>query len=326
MKKLSTLIETHAVDTINGFAILKPGFIRHEEDFINLLKNNNWRIIQKKRGVLTQDQAEALYSMHKNKDFYNDLCKYMCSDECLCCACHKDCKNPIEDMKSIKDKVRDKWGEDEMRNAMHSSDSITNVERESNIVLNNICESYYDIYAVGKPDTTPDLPSQQDIIFSELKSLYAEEINAFYQYWIATEFLVGALRPDVQAKYKEYAMDELTDHAAKLLKRMDELNVEPGILTDLYANNDIAQAKYIIPDSSFNTEKSLLQNINAEIAAIEHYNKVIQITEGVDPVTNQLLKDILKDEEEHNTELENLFKDIVQMKQDNYTDITNRDY
>ena len=107
---------------------------------------------------------------------------------------------------------------------------------------------------------------------------------------------------------------------------MDELNVEPGILTDLYANNDIAQAKYIIPDSSFNTEKSLLQNINAEIAAIEHYNKVIQITEGVDPVTNQLLKDILKDEEEHNTELENLFKDIVQMKQDNYTDITNRDY
>lgn len=107
---------------------------------------------------------------------------------------------------------------------------------------------------------------------------------------------------------------------------MDELNVEPGILTDLYANNDIAQAKYIIPDSSFNTEKSLLQNINAEIAAIEHYNRVIQITEGVDPVTNQLLKDILKDEEEHNTELENLFKDIVQMKQDNYTDITNRDY
>lgn len=322
MKKLSTLIETHTVDRINGFAILKPGFIGHEEDFINLLKNNNWRIIQKKRGVLTQDQAEALYLMHKDKDFYNDLCKYMCSDECVCCTCQKDCKNPIEDMKSLKDKVRDKWGEDEIRNAMHSSDSMSNVERESNIVFNNISESYYDVYAVSEPNTQ----SQQEVIFSELKSLYAEEINAFYQYWIATEFLVGALRPDVQAKYKEYAMDELTDHAAKLLKRMDEFGVEPDILTNLYATNDIAQAKYIIPDSSFNTEKSLLQNINAEIAAIEHYYRVIQITEGVDPVTNQLLKDILKDEEEHRTELENLFKDIVQMQQDNYTDITNREF
>jgi nucleoside diphosphate kinase len=49
--------------------------------------------------------------------------------------CYKDCKDPIKDMKSIKDKVRKIWGKDDMRNAMHSSDSIDNVNREYKLVF-----------------------------------------------------------------------------------------------------------------------------------------------------------------------------------------------
>ena len=319
MKRLSALIETQAQaqhnNKVNGFVILKPGFLGHEDEFIKLLKNNDWRIIQKKRGTLTQEQAEALYKQHSDKPFFKDLCKYMCSDECLCCACQKECADPIKDMKVLKDKVRDKWGEDELKNAMHSSDTIENVEREGNIVFNGINESL-DYYA--KEDIPETGTSINDVIHAELMSLYAEEINAFYQYWIVSEFLVGKERPNIQKKYQEYAMDELTDHAAKLLKRMNELNMSPGTLTDLYMTNDIAKAKYIVPDFSFTTQKSVAQNINAEIAAINHYREVIRITEDVDPVTNQLLKDILKDEEEHKTELEDFLKDIVQTEQDEY--------
>lgn len=141
MKKLSNILETLATkhtEGINGFVILKPGFLNHESDFLTLLTNNGWRILQKKRGTLTQEQAEALYSMHKDKDFYNNLCDYMCSTDSLSCSCQKDCDNPIKDMKMLKDKVRNQWGEDDMKNAMHSSDSIDNVIRESNIVFNNI--------------------------------------------------------------------------------------------------------------------------------------------------------------------------------------------
>lgn len=310
MRKLSSLIESQSQlnNKVNGFVILKPGFLSHEDDFIKLLENNKWRIIQKKRGVLTQDQAEALYSMHKDKDFYHDLCKYMCSDECLCCACQKNCDDPIKDMKTLKDKVRDKWGEDEMKNAMHSSDSIDNVQREGNIVFNGLNESLDYAIASVEPEPAQDIYA---LIRNELKSLYAEEINAFYQYWVVSEFLVGKERPSIQKKYQEYAMDELTDHAAKLLKRMNELKIFPGELLDLYLTNNIARAKYIFPDASFSTKKSLLQNIQAEESAIEHYREVIRMTEDIDPVTNQLLKDILKDEEEHKTELEDFFNDIV---------------
>ena len=70
--------------------------------------------------------------------YYKDLCKYITSDKCLCALCHKDCDDPIEDMKTLKDKVRKAWGKDEMKNAMHSSDSLENVKREKNLVFNNI--------------------------------------------------------------------------------------------------------------------------------------------------------------------------------------------
>ena len=93
------------------------------------------RILDKKKLTLTKEQAEQLYMMHKGKDFYDDLVKYMSSGECLCVKCYKECEDPIEEMDSLKDKVRDKWGKNDMKNAMHSSDSIENVKRESKIVF-----------------------------------------------------------------------------------------------------------------------------------------------------------------------------------------------
>lgn len=135
MKSLTQFILESKNLELNGFCILKPEFLDHEEDFLALLKNNNWDIIQKKKLLLTKEQSSNLYSPHKDKDFYKDLCDYMSSGECLCCSCHKDCEDPIEDMKKLKDKVRKNWGKDEMKNGMHSSDSLENVNRESKIVF-----------------------------------------------------------------------------------------------------------------------------------------------------------------------------------------------
>ena len=135
MKSLTQFILESKNLELNGFCILKPEFLDHEEDFLALLKNNNWDIIQKKKLLLTKEQSSNLYSPHKDKDFYKDLCDYMSSGECLCCSCHKDCEDPIEDMKKLKDKVRKNWGKDEMKNGMHSSDSLENVNRESKILF-----------------------------------------------------------------------------------------------------------------------------------------------------------------------------------------------
>lgn len=134
MKTLIQFIKEQSAE-LNAFVILKPEFLKYEQQWLDMLTNNDWQIIQKKKLKLTHEQAEELYKMHKDKDFYKDLCDYMSSDDCICCACHKDCKDPIEEMKKLKDKARDAWGKSEMKNAMHSSDSLKNVERESKIVF-----------------------------------------------------------------------------------------------------------------------------------------------------------------------------------------------
>jgi len=124
-------------DQINGFCILKPEFLDHEDDFKNILTNNGWRIIQQTRRTLSHKEAEELYKMHKQKKFYKDLCDYMSSGDSICCMCYKDCDNPIKDMKTIKDMVRKAWGIDDMKNGMHSSDSLENVKREYKLVFEN---------------------------------------------------------------------------------------------------------------------------------------------------------------------------------------------
>lgn len=145
MKSLIQFIHEHEISLktnikesqleVNGFAILKPGFDQYYNDWKNLLQNKKWDIVRCNKIRLTGDQAEDLYLPHKEKDFYNDLCDYMCSGDCYCAICHKDCEDPIKDMSMIKEEVRKNWGIDDMKNAMHSSDSLENVDRESKICL-----------------------------------------------------------------------------------------------------------------------------------------------------------------------------------------------
>lgn len=308
MKRLSETLSSG----VNGFVILKPGFAEHEDNLMKMLSNNDWKIVQKKKTKLTKDQAKLLYLPHKDKDFYNDLCDYMCSDECTCCTCYKDCKDPIKDMSAIKDKVRQQWGQDDMKNCMHSSDSISNVSRESKICIEGcVNESFLDEYY---PPAEVDIKA---MIVEELMSLYAEEINAFYQYFCTLEWLAGPERAAITKSYFKFALDELQDHALKLQKRIAQLGGDYGCITaDLYKLNDLARAKYIVPNPAMYTESSLLQNIDAETLAIEHYRIVEQLTRDVDPVTNDLIKQILADEEEHKKELEDFLADIVSAKAD----------
>ena len=135
MKSLLAYIKEDKDMYNNSFVILKPEFLSHKDEWIEMLRNNEWDILDKKLLTLSKDQAAELYCMHKGKDFYDDLCKYMSSGECLCCKCYKECNNPIEEMDKLKDQIRNKWSKDDMKNAMHSSDSLQNVKRESKIIF-----------------------------------------------------------------------------------------------------------------------------------------------------------------------------------------------
>ena len=122
----------------NGFCMLKPGFTCHKEDFEKQFVAHGWKILNCTSKLFTRPEIEEFYICHKDKDFYINLCDYMITDSCECYSVFKNCKNPIKEMDKFKEMIRKKWGEDEMRNAMHSSDSAENVVREHGLVFNKI--------------------------------------------------------------------------------------------------------------------------------------------------------------------------------------------
>lgn len=129
------LLESKEVP-VNGFAILKPGFLDLRSEFEQELEDNGWKISDLTKIKMSLDDAKKLYKCHEKEDFYNELCKYMSSDKCIAYELYKDCEDPIDDLGKLKDKIRDKWGKDDMKNCMHSSDSKENVKRESDICFN----------------------------------------------------------------------------------------------------------------------------------------------------------------------------------------------
>lgn len=140
MKSLRQYIIEHiqAPEYTKAFVIIKPGYTEFTDEIYQycidrgFIQYDHTNLLK-----LSMEQARNLYKMHKDKDFYDDLCKYMTSDYVDASIWgYAGDKDPIEEMDKIKDHFRKKYGDDDMRNVMHSSDSLENVKRESRIIFN----------------------------------------------------------------------------------------------------------------------------------------------------------------------------------------------
>src|SRR6476660_5481657 len=113
-------------------------------------------------------------------------------------------------------------------------------------------------------------------------------------------YLANSLNPDgVRAQeiiesLKQDIQEEL-GHAEQFGQRIKELyGVVPGSL-DFKAEQSYLQP----PEQQTDIVHVIKGVIEAETGAIEHYNQVIEETEGVDPVTQDMVIAILRDEEQH---------------------------
>ena len=91
-------------------------------------------MVQTTTKTLLLQEAKELYKVHKKEPFYEDLCKYMASGPYRAFIfCNPDSKKPFTEVKSIKDEIRKEYGESDMRNVLHSSDSRKAMEHEAPI-------------------------------------------------------------------------------------------------------------------------------------------------------------------------------------------------
>lgn len=133
-----SLVESLARQFSNAwiFAVVKPGFEKYCTDIVEMFKKKGWKLSRTRTKQLTYREAKQLYLVHKDEDFYEDLCKYMSSDISVGLIFEKPgqvSKSMFEEVDKIKDTIREKWGKDDMRNVLHSSDSLSAMEHESEI-------------------------------------------------------------------------------------------------------------------------------------------------------------------------------------------------
>lgn len=147
-------------------------------------------------------------------------------------------------------------------------------------------------------------------ILTMLETLVAEELLAWYQYWIPLNFMNGQDRKSIEDEFRKHADEELNDHAAKLLKRISELGGDASSLMN-FEPKSLSNCQYIAPQAPYSTLQLVCDNIKAEKCAIEHYLALCDYTREKDPTTYELAVDILADEEEHLKDLEDFYQDIT---------------
>ncbi|MBI5346736.1 MAG: ferritin [Chlamydiae bacterium] len=142
-----------------------------------------------------------------------------------------------------------------------------------------------------------------------LNQALADEWLAFYQYWVGARQVEGILRERVQKELQEHADDEYK-HAIKLADRIMEL--DGTLILDPKDWFKLANCKFEAPvDSAI--IPIVNQNLRGERCAIVTYNKILKLTDRKDPVTFHLALDIIKDEIDHENDLEMILEDLKKM-------------
>ena len=123
-------------------------------------------------------------------------------------------------------------------------------------------------------------------------------------YWMELEtvmsYIANSINPDgVRAQEiiesLQQDVEEELGHARQFGARIKELyGVVPGSL-DFKAEQSYLQP----PDEQTDIVHVIKGVIEAESGAIEHYNRIIEFCEGRDPVTQDMVITILRDEEGH---------------------------
>jgi bacterioferritin len=151
---------------------------------------------------------------------------------------------------------------------------------------------------------TTETPSQG--ILSPNRSAEREELIGLLTkaYWLEVEtvisYLANSINPDgvrAQEIIESLAADvqEELGHAQQFGNRIKELyGVVPGSL-DFKAQQDYLQP----PEQQTDIVHVIKGVIEAETGAIEHYNKIIEFSDGKDFVTQDMVIEILHDEEQH---------------------------
>src|ERR1044071_4388450 len=141
---------------------------------------------------------------------------------------------------------------------------------------------------------SPENAEKRTEILGLLEQAYWMEIETVMSYVANSINPDGVRAQEIREALEEDIQEEL-GHAQQFGNRIKELyGVVPG--SEAFS----AEQTYLQPPERQTDIVHVIRGvIEAETGAIEHYNRLIELCEGRDPVTQDMVIDILRDEEGH---------------------------
>jgi bacterioferritin len=158
--------------------------------------------------------------------------------------------------------------------------------------------------------------SSQGILADENREKREEILELLTKaYWMELEtvmsYIANSVNPDglraqeIVESLQQDIQEEL-GHAQQFAARIKELyGVVPGSL-DFSAEQSYLQP----PEHQTDIVHVIKGVIEAETGAIEHYNRIIEVTDGIDWVTQDMVIAILRDEEGHRRLFEGFLREF----------------
>jgi bacterioferritin len=150
------------------------------------------------------------------------------------------------------------------------------------------------VRSTGQGILADENTEKREEIIGLLKKAYWMEIETVMSYVANSVNPDGVRAQEIVESLQEDVQEEL-GHAQQFAQRIKELyGVVPGSL------EFEAEQSYLQPPEQQTDIVHIVKGvIEAETGAIEHYNRVIEMTDGVDWVTQDMVIEILHDEEGH---------------------------
>jgi len=133
-----------------------------------------------------------------------------------------------------------------------------------------------------------------------LQSVLATEIVCVLRYTMNSISVAGITSKSVGEEFAEHAKDE-RQHMMMVAERIDQLGGTPDFDPKNLASRSATE--YATGDKLVDMVRA---NLVAERIAIEHYRDLINYFHDKDPSTRSMLEHILKDEEDHATDMHDL--------------------
>ena len=129
-------------------SIIKPDAmkLKYSGKIIDFIEEKGFIIIAQKKIFLTKSQAEAFYSVHKERPFYNDLVKFMISGPVLvqvlegedAVSKNREVMGATNPALAEVGTIRKEYAESIEANSVHGSDSLENAKIEISFFFSKV--------------------------------------------------------------------------------------------------------------------------------------------------------------------------------------------